>query len=182
MNECNTVAISEQWYRELCEDCRDIVVETEFAARWALVEGYHFLGKRIIEESDNLNKLSNRGVDVIDRMANDIQRSKRTIYHAIQFAKTYPDLNLLPEGKDCSWHKIVNKYLTNGKEGYIIKKKELYRMIREIKELLNTEYLKAHQEEVKLSKASYQYDSNQAVIRFIRYLQDQINKITGEVE
>ncbi len=67
-------------------------------------------------------------------------------------------------------------------ESHKAKCKKLKWMIKEIKELLNTEYLKAHQEEVTLTQASYGYDSNKAIIKFIRYLQDQVNKITGGLE
>ena len=95
----------------------------------------------------------------------------------MQFAKTYPDLNLLPEGKDCSWYKIINKYLTDGTEKKVVKKADLYRMIKEIKELLETELKKELQlvnnGEVAINKSN---------VEFIRYLQDQIGKITEELE
>ena len=44
-------------------------------------------------------------------IAQCLNKSKRTIYQVIQFARLYPDLNLLPEGKDTSWFKICNQYL-----------------------------------------------------------------------
>ena len=177
--KCNAVAISEQWYIELCEDCRDIVTETEFTSRWALVEGYHLLGKRILQESDKLNKLSNSGIDYKAQIATDINRSSRTVYYAVQFAREYPDLNLLPEGKDCSWHKVVNKYLTDGTEKKVVKKVDLYRMISQIKELLEHEYATANQEVVSSRLLDTQGREGIIKCEFIRYLQDQVNKITG---
>ena len=56
------------------------------------------------------------------------------------------------------------------------KKADLYRMIKEIKELLETEYLK----ELQLVNNG-DIAINKSNIGFIRYLQDQVNKITGEV-
>lgn len=99
----------ESWYESLVEDCRAIVVEGEFTARWALVETYHELGNRIIEEYSNVEKI---GVDkFIGGVAQDIKKSKRTVYYALKFAQTYPDLQLLPEGKNTSWRKIVHEHL-----------------------------------------------------------------------
>ena len=177
--KCNAVAISEQWYINLCEDCRDIVVETEFASRWTLVEGYHSLGKRIIQETERLDKLSQSGIDVISQVAADIKRGRRTVYYAIQFAREYPDLNLLPEAKNTSWHHIVNKYLTDGTEKKVVKKADLYRMITSFKELIEHERLEAIQtndDELFLHERGAE-----SMIDYFRYLQDQVNKITGEL-
>ena len=49
-------------------------------------------------------------------MSQSLGKGERTIERAIQFAKMYPDLNLLPEGKDTSWHRICNKYLPEPKK------------------------------------------------------------------
>ena len=175
------ITITEQWYESLIEDLRDIIVETEFASRWALVEGYHSLGSRILQEYENFQRLRMPDQELIATVATSLNKRPRTIYYAVQFARLYPDLNLLPEGKDASWHRIVNKYLTDGKDQPTITKSDLIRMIAEIKKLLETEYLKAHQIEITLTPASFHYDSNKAIIKFIRYLQDQVNKITGEL-
>ncbi len=179
---CNALQ-NEQWYITLCEDCRDIVVETEFASRWTLVEGYHSLGKRIIQETEKLDKLSQSGIDVISQVAADIKRGRRTVYYAIQFAREYPDLNLLPESKNTSWHHIINKYLTDGTEKKVVKKADLYRMIKEIRELLEHRYLEYHQQEEEIvpGYCALNYDRIKACIEEIRYLQDQVNKITGEL-
>ena|SRR3990167_3059102 len=88
-------------YQQLVSDCKEIIVEYEFTSRWALVEGYHLLGKRINQEKSV----------TVTKLANDLNKSERTIRRSIQFYKKYPDLSLLPEGKNTSWHQIVNKYL-----------------------------------------------------------------------
>jgi hypothetical protein len=169
-----TTEIVESWYNSLIEDCKDLITEVEFSARWTLVEGYHSLGSRIISEGDNFNRVKVYGQEIVQRIAESLQRKPRTIYYAIQFASKYPDLNLLPEGKNTSWHHIINKYLTDGTEKKVAKKADLYRMIKEIKELLNTEYLKAKQAEL-------DDGLNLGHTHFIQYLQDQFNKIVGEL-
>lgn len=99
----------EKWYSDLVEECKSIVIEGEFTARWALIETYHELGTRILEDYD---KVQDIGVDkFVGGVANDIQKSKRTVYYALQFAQAYPDLQLLPEGKNTSWRKIIHEYL-----------------------------------------------------------------------
>ena len=171
-----TTEITESWYNSLIEDLKDLIVETEFTSRWALIEGYHYLGTRILQEKEMFERAGLQNDQIVQRVANSLQRKPRTIYYAIQFAKTYPDLNLLPEGKDCSWHKVVNKYLTDGTEKKVVKKSDLYRMIKEIRELLKYEWQLAHQETVR-------EEQGWLVERceYIRYLQDQVNKITGEL-
>ncbi len=96
-------SILPQNYQLLVQDCREIVVEHEFISRWTLIEGYHALGKRILKF-----KLKPSHVT---QLAKDIDRSPRTVQRSIQFYKKYPDLNMLPEGKNVSWHSICNKYL-----------------------------------------------------------------------
>ena len=170
-----TTEIVESWYTTLIEDLQDLLVETEFTSRRTLIEGYHSLGSRILNESNNFNRASIYGQDIVQRVAQSLNRKPRTIYYAIQFAKTYPDLNLLPDGKNVSWHHVVNKYLTDGTEKKTIKKSDLYRMIKEIKELLEHQWLENHQIEVTFTNPLNSFRDKG---EFIRYLQDQVNKIT----
>ncbi len=169
---CNGVAL-ESWYSQLIEDCRDIVIETEFASNWALVEGRHLLGSRILQDYDKAQLLRMPDSELVQRIALSIKRSKRTVYYSIQFARMFPDLNLLPDGKNVRWGHIVNKYLTTGEKKPTIKKADLYRMIREIRELLETEL----QKELQLVNNG-EIAINKSNVEFIRYLQDQVNKIT----
>ena len=103
--------VNTEWYQTLVEECNAIIIETEFTARWALVEGYHQLGKRILKENDNFERAKIYGQEITAHVSQSLGKHKRTIERAIQFYKKYPDLNKLPEGKNTSWHKIVNKYL-----------------------------------------------------------------------
>lgn len=101
------VEVTPAWYENMIGDCREVIVEKTFESNWALVEGYHAVGKRI---ADDKKKIAEEGVTVA-RMAKDLGRSHRTVQRCVQFYNKYPSLSQLPEGKDTSWHKIVNKYL-----------------------------------------------------------------------
>ncbi len=167
-----TTEITESWFTNLIEDCKDIVVEHEFASRWALVEGYHTLGSRILSENDNFERAKIYKEQIVQRVAESLQRRPRTIYYAVKFASLYPDLNLLPEGKNIHWKHVINKYLTAGEEKPV--KITPTEMIRQIKQLLQTELNK------ELQSVNNGYIAiNKSNVEFIRYLQDQVDKICG---
>ena len=174
-----TTEITESWYSNLVDELQDIITEKRFEHTTALIECYHMVGTRILQENDNFERSKIYGQEILQRLAKSLGRSQRTLAYAVKFAKLYPELNMFTEGKNWTWNHIINKYLTDGTEKKVVKKADLYKMIQDIKELLNTEYLKAHQEEVGLTPASYNFAPNKAIINFIRYLQDQVNKITG---
>ena len=107
----NNLILSKHWMNELLDDCQTIITETVFNSRWALVEGYWKLGKRILEEHDGFERNKIYGKDIATLVANSLGKSKRTVHCSIKFAKKFPNLDDVPEGKNISWHKIVNKYL-----------------------------------------------------------------------
>ena len=45
--------LAPEWYQMLIGDCQAIIIETDYIARWVLIEGYHALGERI---SQDINK------------------------------------------------------------------------------------------------------------------------------
>lgn len=102
----NELTATPEWYKSLVDDCRAIVTEAVFTSRWSLVEGYHLLGKRILEESKN-----GQIDEVVQDLAQSLGRSRRTFWYAVQFARRYPKLEQVPEGKNISWNKVVTKYL-----------------------------------------------------------------------
>ena len=106
--------IKQNWYVDLVEDCKAIITETVFNSRWALIEGYHQLGERILEDSDKepITKL-------LQRVAVSMDKSERTLWYAVQFAEKYKNLNKLPDGKNISWHKICNDLLPEPKKNKI---------------------------------------------------------------
>ena len=105
----------DDWYQRLISECQDIIVEHSFASRWAVVEGYHTLGKRILEEHDNFER-AGYGERIAARVSESLGKHPRSIERAIQFARKFPELSLLKEGKDISWHVICQKYLPAPKE------------------------------------------------------------------
>ena len=107
---------TQEWYIHLVKQCQAIITEAGFYSRWSLVEGYHQLGERILQEHDNFNGAKIYGQEIVQRVANSLGKSARSIYYAVQFARQYPDLNLLPEGKNTSWHAICHKYLGKPKD------------------------------------------------------------------
>jgi hypothetical protein len=93
-------------YNAFVEDCKDILVEAEFNSRWALIEGYHTLGKLIVEEG----KVYGDGLNA--RLASSLNKSVRTIEYAVTFANKFDTVDMLPEGKNVSWNQVVKKHLT----------------------------------------------------------------------
>jgi|SRR3972149_4536004 len=91
---------------ELAEEIKACFVEGEFNSRMELIKAYHEAGGLMqgIEHTD------------LQALAKRIGRSDRTLYYAVKFYQMYPDLNMLPEGKNTSMNKIITKYLTTPKE------------------------------------------------------------------
>jgi len=177
-----TTEIVESWYNSLIDELQDIITEKVFEHTFSLIECWHLVGTRILQENDSFERSKIYGEKIVQRIAKSLNKKTRNFYYAIKFAKLYPDLNLLPEGKNVSWNHIINKYLTDGTEKKVVKKGDLYRMIKEIKELLEHEYLDANNRmiNIHLSGDDDVYH-DKAKCEFIRYLQDQVNKITGEL-
>ena len=98
----------ESWYPSLLDDCQNIVVETQFASQWTLVEGYHMLGKRIRGESGIRETQISA---LIDRLSTDMGKSQRSLWYSVQFFDKFPDLNLLPVGKNLTWRNICRELL-----------------------------------------------------------------------
>src|SRR3990170_1228164 len=100
----------EEWYQALIEDCKAIIVEAVFNSRWALVEGYHQVGERIVTDK-NFQKYAKGNYSSFQGLGKNLGIAVSTIYYAVQFYEKYPDLSQVPEGKNISWNKIITKYL-----------------------------------------------------------------------
>ncbi|KKQ63514.1 MAG: hypothetical protein US85_C0016G0010 [Candidatus Shapirobacteria bacterium GW2011_GWF1_38_23] len=105
LQETTSVGYSEDTINRIADEIKAILTEGEFSARWTLLETYHRVGKLVIENFDH-------PAYAVASLAVKINRSERTLYYAIAFAKKYPDINVLPEGKNISWNKIITRYLT----------------------------------------------------------------------
>lgn len=82
--------------KEKSEELRALITEAIFNHRWVLLEGYHELGREVVE-----NNLS------IDEVADWTGQRAKTIHYCVELYKRYPDLNSLPDGKAVSWYKIT---------------------------------------------------------------------------
>lgn len=105
-----TIPALSDWYQSLVDDCKAIVTEAVFTSRWALVEGYHMLGERIITEK-NLDRKEIYGKKILTGLSESTGINERDLYRAIQFYEKYPNLRDVPEGKNISWNKLITKYL-----------------------------------------------------------------------
>jgi N6-adenosine-specific RNA methylase IME4 len=115
----NNELATQDWYELLVDDCKAILVEASFTSRWAIVEGYWNLGQRINADNKNFERENIYGEKIVQRVAESLNKGQRSIWLALQFHKKYPDLEKLPEGKNVTWHDIVNKYLPAPKENKI---------------------------------------------------------------
>jgi len=97
--EIITKPIQEAWYELLVDDCKAIITEAVFNSHWALVEGYHQLGERIVTDN-NYQKAAKGNLSSWQDLAKNIGISDRSIRYAIQFYEKFPDLDLLPDGKN----------------------------------------------------------------------------------
>ena len=109
----------EKWYSVLVEDCHDIITEAVYWHHWVLVEGYHNLGKRILEDYDNFERAKIYGEKIVQGLAESLGMSSRILWYAVQFVQKYPDLSKVPEGKNITWNKIITKYLPETKTGTV---------------------------------------------------------------
>ena len=100
------------WYNLLVDDCQAIATECEFTARWALIEGYHQIGMRIIQDEREFTRCA-YGERIIETVAKSLNKSPRTIYYAVSVAKQFPLIDSIPLGKDASWSQVI-KLLDNG--------------------------------------------------------------------
>ena len=98
---------------ELAEEIKTIMTEKVFSARWELLECYHLVGNQIKIYSAESGLTIN---EVCNGIATVLGKSNRTLNYSVQFVDKFPDMQALPEGKNISWHKLVNNYLSEPKE------------------------------------------------------------------
>lgn len=122
MNKLSAVTVTQslrnqEWYQALIEDCAAVITEGVFQSKWLLIETYHLLGRRLLQEYDEFERVHVYGERITEMVAQDLGKSQRTVERAVQFARAYPDLNALPGGKKISWHWICNHLLPAPKDG-----------------------------------------------------------------
>lgn len=105
--------IKSEWYESLIDDIQTLRVEGVFNHHWLLIETYHSIGRRIMLEKENFGDMSLE--QILQTLAKDIGRGKRMIRYAVKLYEKFPDLDMLPEGKNVTMTKIIDMYLTDGK-------------------------------------------------------------------
>ncbi len=106
---------NQEWYILLVDDVKSARVEVVHQYRWILVEGYWTIGKRI-REDDNVKRYAQGNAEFLQGLAKDAGISTRTLYYALQAYDHYATLDLIPEGKNISWTKLITKYLPSPPE------------------------------------------------------------------
>ena len=103
------------FYKALIEECDAIITEAGEASRWSLVEGYHQLGSRILEDNNNFEREKIYGQEITKRISLSLGKSIRTIEKAVQFAKEFKKPEEVPGGKAITWGKVCNVVLVGKK-------------------------------------------------------------------
>jgi hypothetical protein len=109
MTDIVTDVKGQDWYKALITELDACIVETSFSARDAIIQGKHFIGKEILAHEEQFSKAGY--LKASELIAQDLGKSQRDIEQCIQFARKYPDLSLLPQGKAISWHVITRDLL-----------------------------------------------------------------------
>jgi hypothetical protein len=88
-------------YFELLEECKNIYTELSYSSRFTRIAMFHLLGKTVIENDLNPEKISNFAIAI------GIEPSDLAI--AILFAEKYPNLDNFNHDKTISWSQIVKE-------------------------------------------------------------------------
>lgn len=86
-------------YEEIREEIKGRMTEGVFASRSELIYTYYDVGKLILE-------VEKQSVTVT-QLAQDIKIHKRTLWRCKQFVEQYPNLDMIKDGKNWSWTKIL---------------------------------------------------------------------------
>lgn len=81
-----------RWWQRLIEDCRRILDEIK-EDNLSIIRKKHRLGRRTLEDEENYRGWQARGSgEYIQNLAEELRVSTSTLYHAIRFARKFPDL------------------------------------------------------------------------------------------
>lgn len=98
----------ERW-ESLIDDLKGIVTEHLTASREQIINMKWYLGDRLLEEGEEAI------TSVLTRVGVELHISHTELWRCLAFRKKFPSLDELwamaPEGKNISWHKLVNSYI-----------------------------------------------------------------------
>jgi hypothetical protein len=175
-----------EWYVALIEELQACLVEFSFSANWALIEGYHHIGNEILAHESQFTQAGY--LKASETIAQSLGKSQRQIEQCIQFARKYPDLSLLPMGKAISWHIITRDLLPEHTPEMLeskskpLTKQDYINILKEIKLLIQHEWEENNKTAIEWRGGGEIGDEAESKCKYIRYLQDQFNKITSEVK
>jgi len=110
----NNNQLSEEWYKELVEECKAIIVEKNYNANCEFVEAKWLIGQRITTDP-NFIKIQGQHnkKSFLQRIFLDLRIGKSDGYYCVQFYEKHPEedfsnvLEKLKIGKNLSWRKII---------------------------------------------------------------------------
>jgi len=109
----------QDFFINLIEECRAIIVERGFLARLELIKGKWELGDRILSEEENFKRFG-YGDKIVEKLAPLIGISTSHLWKIIQFRKIYTSWetveSTLPKGKDISWFRLCQNILPKSGE------------------------------------------------------------------
>src|SRR3990167_11407530 len=92
-------------YWELLEECKTIYTELSYNSRFVRIACFHLIGKTVIENHLNPEKISNFAI-AIGVQPDDLLT-------AILFVRDYSNLDDFNHDKTISWDQIKNQYAQN---------------------------------------------------------------------
>jgi hypothetical protein len=113
---------TQDWYKALVDDLKSILTEGVYKVRSDIIEMKWEIGDRLVKAKEELKDLATRVTELATRVTLDLSRiseevkiSSRELERCIAFREKFPTLKQMwatvPEGKNISWHKLVNKYI-----------------------------------------------------------------------
>lgn len=101
--------ITKSKINEVGKEIKSMKTEAFFTSRWVVIEFYHQVGKLL---NDNFEELHPH----LSALTKTTGIGERNLYRAAKLHRDYPNLNLLPQGKNVSWNKLINEHLLESGE------------------------------------------------------------------
>jgi hypothetical protein len=104
-----TELVSYEWVNALVEEIEALITEVDFNARWMRIEARHHVGE-MLRKNEKEHEM--RITDLVEKCAERGNVGERELWYYVKLYDMFPDLALLPEGKNASFSAIKKKYLT----------------------------------------------------------------------
>lgn len=101
----------EQWFQNLTDDCRSLIVEARTASTWTIICAYHAIGSAINSYKEEFDSKGMNALQIADKVGMAMKVSRCYIYDAMRFASKFPDLERFPGDKSMTWSRVRCEYL-----------------------------------------------------------------------